>query len=157
MTPAIELLRALGIDHEVVEYHHDASHRSFGQEAVEALGVDAESVFKTLLVTLDDGSTVVGVVPVACTLDLKALAAAAGAKRARMTPPAEAERRTGYVVGGISPFGQKRPSPTYVDEWASALDVVHCSAGRRGLEVALAPEAFVTALQARFAPISVWP
>jgi len=157
MTPAIDLLRALGIDHEVVEYHHDPAHPSFGQEAVEALGVEADSVFKTLLVTLDDDSTVVGVVPVVCTLDLKALAAAAGAKRARMTDAAEAERRTGYVLGGISPFGQKRPSPTFVDEWATALEVVHCSAGRRGLEVAVAPGAFVSALDATFAPISVWP
>ena len=73
-----------------------------------------------------------------------------------MTDPAEAERRTGYVVGGISPFGQKRPAPTFVDEWATALDVVHCSGGRRGLEVAVAPAAFTTALDATFVSIAAW-
>lgn len=156
MTPAIELLRALRIPHEVLTYDHDPDHPSYGEEAAEALGIDADSVFKTLLVTLDDGSVAVGVVPVAAMLDLKAIAGAAGAKRARMTDPAEAERRTGYVVGGISPFGQKRPAPTFVDEWASALDVVHCSGGRRGLEVAVAPDAFTTALDATFAPIAAW-
>ncbi len=157
MTPAIELLKSLGIDHQVVEYEHDPSAGSYGDEAAAALGVDADSIFKTLLVSLDDGRTAVGVVPVACTLDLKAIAVAAGSKRAQMADPKEAERRTGYVVGGISPFGQKRPSPTFVDEWATALDVVHCSAGRRGLEVGVPPEAFVAALDATFAPIAAWP
>ena len=156
VTPAVDLLRSLGIPHEVLTYHHDPDHPSYGAEAAEALGVVPESVFKTLLVTLDDGTVAVGVVPVAASLDLKAIAAAAGAKRARMTDPVEAERRTGYVVGGISPFGQKRPAPTFVDEWATALDVVHCSGGRRGVEVAVAPEAFTTALAATFAPIAAW-
>ncbi len=156
MTPAIELLRRLGIAHEVVQYDHDPGHPSFGQEAVDALGVDADSVFKTLMVTLDDGRNAIGVVPVTCTLDLKAIAAAAGAKKATMTDPAEAERRSGYVVGGISPFGQKQQLATFVDEWATALDDVHCSGGRRGLEVVVAPDAFVTALDATFSPIAVW-
>lgn len=156
MTPAIDLLRSLGIDHGIVEYAHDPATGSFGEEAVAALGVEPETVFKTLLATLDDGTHVVAVVPVAARLDLKALAAAAGAKRATMTDPAEAERRTGYVVGGISPFGQRRPSPTFVDEWATALEVVHCSGGRRGLEISVAPTAFVSALDATFAPIAAW-
>ena len=157
VTPAIEQLRTLGIDHEIVEYDHDPAHPSYGEEAAEALGVEPDAVFKTLLVTLDDGRTAVGVIPVSCTLDLKAVAAAAGAKKARMTDRSDAERRTGYVVGGISPFGQKRPSPTFVDEWATALDVVHCSGGRRGLEIAVAPGAFEEALDATFAPIASWP
>ena len=156
MTPAIELLRALGIEHSIEEYSHDPAHTSYGLEAAEALGLDPTTVFKTLLVTLDDGTHVVGIVPVEARLDLKAIAAAAGAKRAVMTDPAVAERRTGYVVGGISPFGQKQPSPTFVDEWATALDVVHCSGGRRGLEVGVAPAAFVAALGATFAPLAVW-
>lgn len=161
MTPAIELLRRLGIDHEVVQYDHDPDHRSFGEEAADALGVPPDEVFKTLMVTLDDGHGVnerhaIGVVPVVCTLDLKAIAAAAGAKKAQMTTPVEAERRSGYVVGGISPFGQKQRLATFVDEWATALDRVHCSGGRRGLEVVVAPDAFVTALDAIFSPIAVW-
>lgn len=156
MTPAIELLRSLGIPHEIVEYDHDPTSRSYGDEAVTALGVDPDSVFKTLLVTLDNTSVVVGVVPVRTRLDLKAIAAAAGVKRATMGDPADVERRTGYVVGGISPFGQRRPSPTFVDEWASTLDVVHCSGGRRGLEIVVAPQAFVEALDATFAPIAAW-
>ena len=161
MTPAVELLRSLGIEHEIVHYDHDPDHPSFGEEAVEALGIEADAAFKTLMVTLDDGHGVnerhaIGVVPVACTLDLKAIAAAAGAKKARMTDPAEAERRSGYVVGGISPFGQKQVVPTFVDEWATALDRVYCSGGRRGLEIVVAAEAFEVALGATFPAIAVW-
>ncbi len=161
MTPAIDLLRALGIDHSITEYAHDPENVSYGDEAVLALGVDADAVFKTLLVSLDSASSnsdslAVAVVPVGARLDLKAVAHAAGAKRATMADPTEAERRTGYVLGGISPFGQKRQFPTFVDEWALALDVVHCSGGRRGLEVSLAPEAFVDALDATFTAIAIW-
>lgn len=156
MTPAIDLLRRLRIEHTIEEYDHDPDHPSYGDEAAEALGLDPDSVFKTLLVTLDDGSHAVAVVPVGARLDLKAIAAAAGAKKAAMTDPAVAERRTGYVVGGISPFGQKRVLPTFVDEWATALDVIHCSGGRRGLEIGVAPDAFVDALGAEFAPIAAW-
>jgi Cys-tRNA(Pro)/Cys-tRNA(Cys) deacylase len=156
MTPALELLRSLGIEHEIVQYDHDSNHPSFGMEAVEALGLDPDATFKTLMVTLDDGRHAIGVVPVSCTLDLKAIAAAAGAKKARMTDPAEAERRSGYVVGGISPFGQKHVLPTFVDEWATALDRIHCSGGRRGLEVVVDAEAFKIALGASFPAIAVW-
>ena len=140
-----------------MQYEHDPGHPSFGEEAVEAQGIDPASTFKTLMVTLDDGRNAIGVVPVPCKLDLKAIAAAAGAKRARMTDPAEAERRSGYVVGGISPFGQKQVLATFVDEWATALDDVYCSGGRRGMEVVVTPEAFSDALDATFAPIAVWP
>ncbi len=157
MTPAVELLRQLGIDHEIVQYDHDPDHPSFGDEAVEALGIEADQAFKTLMVTLDDGRHAIGVVPVSCTLDLKAIAAAAGAKKARMTDPAEAERRSGYVLGGISPFGQKQVVATFVDEWATAHDRIYCSGGRRGLEVVVGADAFVDALDATFAPIAAWP
>jgi Cys-tRNA(Pro)/Cys-tRNA(Cys) deacylase len=156
MTPAVELLRSLGIEHEIVQYDHDPDHPSFGQEAVEALGIEPDAAFKTLMVTLDDGRHAIGVIPVACTLNLKAIAAAAGAKRAHMTDPAEAERRSGYVVGGISPFGQKQALPTFVDEWATALDRIYCSGGRRGLEVVVPPAAFEVALGATFSEIAVW-
>lgn len=156
MTPAIDRLRALGITFETVSYEHDPGHSSFGEEAAEALGTDPHSIFKTLLVALDDDTLAVGVVPVFATLDLKAIAAAAGAKKAVMADPRVAERRTGYVVGGISPFGQKQAAPTFVDEWATALDVVWCSAGRRGLEVGVAPSAFTDVLEATFAPIAAW-
>ncbi|MFT5202057.1 MAG: Cys-tRNA(Pro)/Cys-tRNA(Cys) deacylase [Candidatus Aldehydirespiratoraceae bacterium] len=156
MTPAILLLQQLGIVVQVTEYDRDPSQRSYGDEAAAALGVAPDAVFKTLMVTLDDGSHAVGVVPVTATLDLKAIAGAAGAKKAAMTDPAVAERRSGYVLGGISPFGQKHPCPTFVDEWATALDVVYCSGGRRGLEIAVAPAAFAEVLDATFAPIAAW-
>lgn len=156
MTPAIELLRRLGIGHSIEEYDHDPDHPSYGDEVVEMLGLEPDAVFKTLMVTLDDGSHAIGVVPVGARLDLKAIAAAAGAKNATMTDPAVAERRSGYVVGGISPFGQKHVLPTFVDEWATALEIVHCSGGRRGLEVGVAPAAFTEALDATFAPIASW-
>ena len=157
MTPAIELLKSLGIEHRVVEYDHDTHSGSYGEEAAAALGLDTTTVFKTLLATADEALVVVGVVPVAARLDLKAIAAATGGKRARMTESSDAGRRTGYVVGGISPFGQRQRLTTVVDEWATALDEMHVSAGRRGLEVAVAPAAFTTALDAAFAPIAAWP
>ncbi len=156
MTPAIELLKELGIPHRIIEYEHDTSAASYGDEAVAATGVEADSVFKTLVVTLDDGSMAVGVVPVSAQLDLKAIAVAAGSKRARMADPSTAERRTGYVAGGISPFGQKLPLPVFVDEWATALDLVYCSGGRRGLEIAVSPDAFTIAIGAKFVPIASW-
>ena len=157
MTPAIELLQKLGITHRVIEYDHDPSNISYGDEAVAATGVDATAVFKTLMVELDDGSMAVGVVPVAARLDLKAIAAAAHSKRATMADPSRAERRSGYVTGGISPFGQKHQCPVFVDEWATALDFVYCSGGRRGLEIEVSPDAFTDVLDAEFAPIASWP
>ncbi len=139
MTPAIELLERTRTDHRVVSYDHDPGRQSYGREAAEALGLAPEQVFKTLLATIDGSETVVAVVPVDRRLDLKALARAAGAKRAAMTAPATAERLTGYVVGGISPLGQRRRLRTFIDATADDLDEVHVSGGRRGLEVALAP------------------
>jgi Cys-tRNA(Pro)/Cys-tRNA(Cys) deacylase len=133
-------------------YPHDEATTSYGSEAAEAMGVPAERVFKTLLADVD-GVLTVAVVPVAGQLDLKALAAAAGGKRAAMADPAVAERSTGYVLGGISPLGQRRPLPTVVD--TSALDhpTVYVSAGRRGLEVELAPAELIRLTRARSAPI----
>jgi Cys-tRNA(Pro)/Cys-tRNA(Cys) deacylase len=139
MTPAILLVRARGIAHEVLSYDHDPAVASYGKEAVDALGLDAATVFKTLVADAEGVGLVCAVVPVLAMLDLKALAAAVGARRARMADPAAAERATGYVVGGISPLGQKKPLPVVVDASALGHARVHISAGRRGLELALAP------------------
>jgi Cys-tRNA(Pro)/Cys-tRNA(Cys) deacylase len=125
----------------------------FGREAAEALGVEPDRVFKTLLADVD-GRLVVGIVPVTGRLDLKALAAAVGGKRAVMADPTVAERRTGYVVGGISPIGQKSAHPTVVDETAELWDTVFVSGGRRGLDLELSPADLVRATSALVADIS---
>ena len=141
-TPATVALARAGVPFELRPYVHDPAAPSYGLEAAEALGVPAEQVFKTLLATVD-GRLVVAVVPVSGSLDLKALATAVGGKRAAMAEPGEAERATGYVVGGISPLGQRRRLPTVVDASALEHDTVLVSAGRRGLDVALAPDDLV--------------
>jgi Cys-tRNA(Pro)/Cys-tRNA(Cys) deacylase len=152
-TPATVALTAMGIQFAVHPYEHDPSAPSYGLEAAEALGVDPERVFKTLLAETDEG-IVVGVVPVSGMLDLKALAAAVGAKRASMADPAVAERRTGYVVGGISPIGQKTAHITVVDETAQLFDTVFVSGGKRGLDIELSPADLLGATDATFAPIA---
>jgi Cys-tRNA(Pro)/Cys-tRNA(Cys) deacylase len=152
-TRATEVLSSLGIPHTVHRYCHDPRHPSYGQEASEALGVAPERVFKTLVADVD-GQLTVGVVPVAGSLDLKALAAAVGGKRAAMADPVQAERSSGYVTGGIAPLGLRRPLPVVVDE--SALDhaTIFCSAGQRGLEIELAPADLIQAAGARTALIA---
>jgi len=137
-TPATVALTAAGIAFTEHPYDHDPAAASFGLEAANALGIEPERVFKTLLADVD-GRLVVGVVPVTGKLDLKALAAAVGGKRATMADPAVAERRTGYVVGGISPVGQKTAHPTVLDETVQLWDTVFVSGGRRGFDVELAP------------------
>lgn len=141
MTPAITAAKRAAIAFTVHEYAHDPASASYGEEAAEALGVDPRRVFKTLLAMLDGDPRrlVVAIIPVTCRLDLKALAAAARAKKAEMAQAPDAERATGYVVGGISPLGQKRRLPTYLDSSASDFGTIHVSAGRRGLEIELAP------------------
>ena len=152
-TPAVRALVAAGIAFTEHPYAHDPAHPSYGLEAAEALGLDPASVFKTLLASVDD-RLVVAVVPVTGSLDLKALAGAVGGKRAAMADPAQAERATGYVLGGISPLGQKRRLTTVVDASASALPVVYVSGGRRGLDVGLAPAELVRLTQATVAPVA---
>lgn len=137
-TPAIDALRAAGVSFELRPYEHDPRAPSYGLEAAEALGVEPDRVFKTLLVEAD-GTLAVGIVPVTCTLDLKAVAGALGRKRAQMADPAAAQRATGYVLGGISPLGQRRAHPTVADETIELWDTVLVSGGRRGLDVELAP------------------
>jgi Cys-tRNA(Pro)/Cys-tRNA(Cys) deacylase len=133
-------------------YDHDPRAASFGEEAVAALGVEAGRVFKTLLADVD-GRLVVAVVPVAGRLDLKALAGAVGGRRAAMADPAAAERATGYVVGGISPLGQRRRLPTVVDASAAGHATIMVSAGRRGLEIELDPADLVRLTEAVTAPV----
>ena len=153
MTPAIRAAERAGIPFEVLEYAHAPGAPSYGVEAAAALGVPAAQVFKTLVVQSDAGRLAVALVPVSATLDLKAMADALGAKRVVLAAPAAAERATGYVVGGISPLGQRRALPTVLDASAEGLARVYVSAGRRGLELALAPGDLVRACGARVAPI----
>jgi Cys-tRNA(Pro)/Cys-tRNA(Cys) deacylase len=151
-TPATALLAKHRVRHTVHAYEH-GSGQAYGPEAAELLGLDPARVFKTLVAEVD-GALTVGVVPVSGSLDLKALAAAVGGKRARMADVAAAERVTGYVAGGISPLGQRKRLPTVVDVSAQGLDTMFCSAGRRGLEVELAPADLARLTGARFAPIA---
>lgn len=154
MTPAILLVRKSGVAHDVLEYAHDPSVASYGREAADQLGVDAATVFKTLVADVEGVGLVCAVVPVSKMLDLKALADAVRGRRAKMAESADAERATGYVVGGISPLGQKRALPVVVDISALSCERVHVSAGRRGLELALAPADLVTLARARTGAIA---
>ncbi|MEV5081819.1 Cys-tRNA(Pro) deacylase [Streptomyces sp. NPDC093064] len=151
-TPATVALTAAGVPYTVHSYDHDPSHPSYGEEAAEAMGVSPDRVFKTLVADVD-GALTVAVVPVAGSLDLKALAAAVGGKRAAMADPALAERTTGYVRGGISPLGQRKRLPTVLDDSAPAHATICVSAGRRGLEVELSPGDLVDLTNATLAPI----
>ncbi|MBB2896787.1 Cys-tRNA(Pro) deacylase [Pseudomonas sp. AS2.8] len=153
MTPAIELLKKRQVPHEVLSYHHDPKAASYGLEAAEKLGLAPATVFKTLLAASEKQELLVAIVPVAGTLDLKALAQAAGVKKLEMAKPDQAQRSTGYLVGGISPLGQKKRLRTFIDASAAALPGIHVSAGRRGLEVALAPADLARLLDAPFVPI----
>ena len=151
-TPATTLLQRAGVPHVLHSYAHDPSTSSFGLEAAEALGMDPARVFKTLMATLD-GTLAVAIVPVSASLDLKKFAAALGGKRAAMADPQVAQRRTGYVLGGISPLGQKQASPTVLDSTAPGFATILVSGGRRGLDIEIAPEDLVTLTQAAVAPI----
>ena len=143
MTPAVTAARRAGIDFQVLEYDAGAFGEPYGIGAARALGIAPERVFKTLVVDLSGKSLATAIIPVAARLDLKAVASALGAKRAAMAEPAEAERATGYVLGGISPLGQRRRLPFAIDESALGFDRMHVSGGRRGLEIGLAPNDLV--------------
>jgi Cys-tRNA(Pro)/Cys-tRNA(Cys) deacylase len=153
-TPATVALDRAGVAYTVHAYEHDPKTASYGLEAAEALGLEPATVFKTLLASAD-GALVVAVVPVTGQLDLKALAAATGAKRAAMAEAAVAERSTGYVVGGISPLGQRKRLPTVIDASARDLETMYVSGGRRGADIGLAPADLAALLDATFAPIGV--
>ena len=153
MTPAINLLLKQKIAHEVLQYEHDANAESFGLEAAGKLNLAPNLVYKTLVVKLDSQTLCVAILPVEKMLNMKLLAKAAGAKKAQMADKAEVERVTGYVLGGVSPLGQKKRLKTMIDDSANELATMYVSAGKRGLEIGLSPNALTKALSARFAPL----
>ena len=158
-TPATLALTKAGVPFTEHAYRHDPAASSYGMEAAEVLGLDPEQVLKTLLVAVDPasgsarGTLVVGIVSVSAQLDLKAVAAAVHGKKAVMAVPADAERATGYVVGGISPVGQKKAHPTVLDESALGFEKVYVSGGRRGLDLGLSPADLIRVTNATVAPI----
>lgn len=143
MTPAINAARKHKITHKIHEYAHDASSESYGLEAAEKTGVPAERIFKTLVVILDNKELAVGVIPVSATLSMKRFARAVGAKKAAMADKSDVERSTGYVLGGVSPLGQKKRLRTVLDSSANNYPTIYVSAGRRGLEIELKPNDLV--------------
>ena len=153
MTPAINQAKKAGIPFRIHEYEHDPAAESYGLEAAEKLGVEPARVFKTLVADAD-GRLVVGIVPVSAQLNLKALAAATATKRAEMADMAAAERATGYVAGGISPLGQKKRLSTILDSSAGAFATIFVSAGRRGLEIELAPADLIKLCTGKMAAIA---
>ena len=152
-TPATAALTKAGIAFTVHAYTHDPRQRSFGEEAASALGLDPAEVFKTLIVTVD-GTLAVAIVPVDSMLDPKAFASAVGGRRAGLADQAEAQRVTGYVVGGISPIGQKKPLPTVLDDSAVLRETIYVSGGRRGLDIGISPDDLVHITGALLRPIA---
>ncbi|WP_299568815.1 Cys-tRNA(Pro) deacylase [uncultured Shewanella sp.] len=155
MTPAINLVKKHRIEYEVLAYEHDANAESFGDEAVAKLGLPAEQVFKTLVVMLDTKELVVAVIPVNKKLNLKLMAKAAFAKKSVMADKLLVEKTTGYVLGGVSPLGQKKRLRTIIDLSAQAFMTMYVSAGKRGLDIGLSPVALCSLTQGRFADVAV--
>lgn len=154
MTPAVDQLERAGVEFTLHPYDHDPSAPSYGLEAAEVLGVEQDLVFKTLMADLGDGGLVVAIVPVAEMLNLKALASVFGQKRAAMAQVVDAERSSGYVAGGISPFGQRTQRPTAIDESALICETIFVSGGRRGLDLELRAEDLISLLHARTGPLT---
>ncbi len=153
MTPAINTAKKNKISHNIHEYTHDESSESYGLEAAEKLGIAKEKVFKTLIVSLDNKELAVGVIPVSSMLSMKLIAKAAGAKKAAMADKSDVERSTGYVLGGVSPLGQKKRLKTIIDSSAKNYSTVYVSAGRRGLEIELNPDDLKTLTHGIFAEL----
>lgn len=154
MTPAINAAKKAKIPYTIHQYDHDPAVTAYGKEAAEKLGLDEARVFKTLVVELDNGSLAVAVIPVAMMLNMKRVAKAAGAKRAAMADKAAVARTTGYVLGGVSPLGQKKRLPTFIDDSAAPYPTIYVSAGRRGLDIELKPADLAGLTGAKFSPIS---
>lgn len=150
MTPAIKALQKAKINFKTHEYSHDSTAESYGLEAAEKMGVDAARVFKTLVVMLDTKDYAVGIIPVSNLLSMKYIAKAAGAKKAAMAAKDDVERMTGYVLGGVSPIGQKKHFKTFIDESAQKFGTIFVSAGRRGLEIELSPRDLQSQTSAQF-------
>ncbi|MBA6252161.1 MULTISPECIES: Cys-tRNA(Pro) deacylase [unclassified Colwellia] len=139
MTPGINVAKKNKVSHKIHEYSHDETTESYGLEAAEKLGVIEQRIFKTLVVMLDDKTLAVGIIPVSAMLSMKLIAKAVGAKKANMADKSDVERSTGYVLGGVSPLGQKKALKTIVDASANHYASIYVSAGRRGLEIELSP------------------
>lgn len=154
MTPAINLAKKQKITHTVHEYDHDASHSSYGLEAAEKLNIPEARVFKTLVVMIDGKELAVSVIPVSSMLSMKLIAKAAKGKKAIMASPADVERSTGYVLGGVSPLGQKKRLKTVIDVSAQDFSTIYVSAGRRGLEIELNPDDLLNLVNGTFAGIT---
>lgn len=154
MTPAIQLAKQRSLDYQLHEYTHDNNSASYGLEAAKKLGVAAERIFKTLVVVMDSGKLAVAIVPVDTTLNFKKMAKALSCKKVQMADPKQVERSTGYVLGGVSPLGQKRGLATIIDISAQAQHTIYVSAGRRGLEIELPPAQLAEVLSACFENIS---
>lgn len=154
MTPAIDVARKNKISFKVHEYSHDPASESYGGEAAEKLGVPQEQVFKTLVVSLDGKELAVGIIPVSSRLSLKLIAKALGAKKATMATKSDVERATGYVLGGVSPLGQKKQLRTIIDTSATYNSTVFISAGRRGVDMELTPEDLKTLVRGEFVNIT---
>ncbi|AZT82159.1 Cys-tRNA(Pro) deacylase [Marinobacter sp. NP-4(2019)] len=153
MTPGINAAKKAKISHRIHQYEHDSAAESFGTEAAEKIGADPSRVFKTLVVAIDGKDLAVGVVPVDSMLSMKLVAKAAGGKKAVMADKQDVQRSTGYVLGGVSPLGQKKRLRTFIDDSARSFDTIFVSAGRRGLEIELSPEDLAKLTAARFAPL----
>ena len=153
MTPGIQEAKKHKISYSIHEYSHDESSESYGLEAADKMGVTQERVFKTLIVTLDNKELVVGIIPVSSMLSMKIIAKAVGAKKATMADKLDVERSTGYVLGGVSPLGQKRRLSTIIDSSASNYPSIYVSAGRRGLEIELSPADLAKLTNGKFVDI----
>ncbi len=154
MTPATKALDKAGIEYRLHRYDHDPAAQSYGTEAADKLGLDPARVFKTLLASTETGELLVAVVPVTGSLDLKALASAAGVKKTAMADPAAAQRTTGYLLGGISPLGQKKRLRTFIDNSAEQWPTVYVSGGRRGLEIEITTQHLTLQTQAQVLPLA---
>ena len=153
MTPGIKVAQQQGIAHNIHEYSHDPASESYGSEAAEKLGISPQQVFKTLVIQLDGKELAVAVLPVSKMLSMKLAAKALGAKKAAMADKGDVERSTGYVMGGVSPLGQKKRLRTAIDASALNFDTLYISAGRRGLEIELGPGDLKTLLNATISPL----
>lgn len=153
MTPAIKLAIQLKLDFKLHEYEHDSLSERYGLEAAQKLAIDPKRVFKTLVVTDETGKLAVAILPVEQLLNFKKIAKAIGSKKMAMAEPKLVERTTGYVLGGVSPLGQKKRLPTVIDQSAQQFETIYCSGGRRGLEIELAPAALAQSLNASFADL----